>query len=66
MNVNPIMDGLKTTKPSTVTKEMLEEAAERYNRLDWVKQAGRHYFVGRQVKGDGTFVHYLDCTGGVK
>lgn len=53
-------------KPRIVTEAMLREAAERYNNLDWVKQAGRHYFVGKEAKGDGTFVHYLDCTGGTK
>lgn len=58
---NELLATVKTeSRGGKVTLDMLLEAAERYNRSEWVRQSGKPYFVGRRCNGDGTFTHFLD------
>lgn len=59
MTANPLL-AAAGYRAGTVTADMLHEAAERYNRSEWVRASGKPYFVSRKDNGDGTFTHMLD------
>jgi hypothetical protein len=58
MTDNPLI-GRQPQKPGRVTKEMLDALAERLNRMSWVKQSGKPYFVGKRTNENGA-EHFLD------
>lgn len=53
-----VVDGDR--RRGTVTVEMLYDLVERSNRMEWVRDSGKPYFVGRRANGDGTITHFLD------
>lgn len=56
---NPFQDRSEG-KRGKVTLEMFQEMVERSNAMEWVRQSGKPYFVGKRTNGDGTFTHFLD------
>ncbi len=60
---NPLTERLASNdRPRIVTKDMLFDMAERYNRSQWVKDSGAPYFV-KETEEDGKLRYQLARNG---
>ena len=46
--------------PAAYGVDALEQHCANLNKLNWVFESGRPYFVNRRENADGSFTHFVD------